>query len=466
MMDEMLKKLLEVKATPVTLEARETIVGHGRRGNPNIFRGRKNLEVEILEGEDDMSPVESLSREERSIGIERRVADFSGKREDFYHRGAELKVEEGDLKKEAGLGHLQFEISLVSLGSCGVYRFRRDRSSSRIEDHLYLIHRYLSVYASSGVLPSSLFHGNPAEISCLNFEHYGYAVNVICISVMPGQKWGRADNFRYTCCFIWVDASLPVLDRNINTRVDCMIDAGLLEELSDIYKPKSDYTRGLKQAIGVREFEEFFKVYFLNNEALYTSACNSNNDVPNSVNITHISKPKFADILLSKDSEMRTLLVEAIDKFKANTRKLARRQKRRLNHLKTDFSWNLNYIDVTRAFSDEACDGWSALVLEPCVNIVRTFLLGGAESFTSNETSDDILKRLVSRELCTQYVCEACGNRVLRGTHEWEQHKKGRVHRKRFLRFKKSFSPDQHTDNYADVSKLQIIDFTSPKLST
>ncbi|KAH0453482.1 hypothetical protein IEQ34_017806 [Dendrobium chrysotoxum] len=351
---------------------------------------------------------------------------------------------------EGSANSLLGDIDLNNISSSSAFELLKEIdpiAANRIHpnDHRK-IHRYLSVYASSGVLPSSLFHGNPAK------------------------KWGRADNFRYTCCFIWVDASLPALDRNINTRVDCMIDAGLLDEVSDIYKPKSDYTRGMKQAIGVREFEEFFRVYFLKNEALYTSAWNSNIDVPNSVNITHISKPKFADILHSNDCELRTLLVEAIDKFKANTRKLARRQNRRLNHLKTDFSWNLKCIDATRAFSDEACDWWSALVLEPCVNIVRTFLLGGADSFTSNETSDDILKeRLVSRELCTQYVCEACGNRVLRGTHEWEQHKKGRVHRKRFLRFKKSlgsFSPDQHTDNYADVSKLQIIDFTSPKPST
>lgn len=120
---------------------------------------------------------------------------------------------------------------------------------------------------------------------------------------MPGQKWGRADNFRYTCCFIWLDASLSVLDRYVDARVDCMIDAGLLNEVCDMYKPKSDYTRGLKQAIGVREFEEFFKAYSL--------------DVP---------KPNFADILRSEDGELRTLLVEAIDKFKANTRKLVRRQ--------------------------------------------------------------------------------------------------------------------------------------------
>ena len=32
---------------------------------------------------------------------------------------------------------------------------------------------------------------------------------------------------------------------------------------------------------------------------------------------------------------------------------------------------------------------------------------------------------------------QACGDRVLRGVHEWEQHKHGRGHRKRISRLRK-----------------------------
>ncbi|KAL0922161.1 hypothetical protein M5K25_006126 [Dendrobium thyrsiflorum] len=87
-MEEILKKLLELKTNPTTSEARETIGGHGRGGNPNMSSERENPEIEILEGEDDMPPLEPLSKEERSTGFERRVADFSGKMEDFDHRGS------------------------------------------------------------------------------------------------------------------------------------------------------------------------------------------------------------------------------------------------------------------------------------------------------------------------------------------------------------------------------------------
>ncbi|KAL0916762.1 hypothetical protein M5K25_014298 [Dendrobium thyrsiflorum] len=52
-----------------TSEAKETIGGQGRGGNPNPFRGGENQEVEILEGGDEMPPLELLSREEISIWV-------------------------------------------------------------------------------------------------------------------------------------------------------------------------------------------------------------------------------------------------------------------------------------------------------------------------------------------------------------------------------------------------------------
>ncbi|PKU64051.1 Protein WALLS ARE THIN 1 [Dendrobium catenatum] len=45
-MEYMLKKLLEAKSKPVTLEAKETTGGPRRDGNPNMFRGRENPEAE------------------------------------------------------------------------------------------------------------------------------------------------------------------------------------------------------------------------------------------------------------------------------------------------------------------------------------------------------------------------------------------------------------------------------------
>ncbi|KAL0911561.1 hypothetical protein M5K25_019710 [Dendrobium thyrsiflorum] len=72
-LEEMMKKMLEDKQKMTTSK---TTVNHGRGGNPNPFRGRENSEVEVLEGEDGMPPLEPLSREEMSQAYDRRGADF------------------------------------------------------------------------------------------------------------------------------------------------------------------------------------------------------------------------------------------------------------------------------------------------------------------------------------------------------------------------------------------------------
>ncbi|PKU81459.1 hypothetical protein MA16_Dca015864 [Dendrobium catenatum] len=95
-MEEMMKKLLEMKTNPTSSEARETTGDRGVGGNPNPLRGRRNPDVEILEGEDDMPPLEPLSREEMSMGNDRRCADFSGRREEFQRRGAEFQCQSAD----------------------------------------------------------------------------------------------------------------------------------------------------------------------------------------------------------------------------------------------------------------------------------------------------------------------------------------------------------------------------------
>lgn len=146
------------------------------------------------------------------------------------------------------------------------------------------------------------------------------------------QKWGRAENFRYNCCFIWLDASLHALDRYVDQRVDSMIDAGLLNEVYNIYNPNADYTRGLKQAIGVREFEEFLRCYLSNKETCFSR--DNKNDyessnmsgLPTADECDKLSNSNLKAILDPDNSKLRILLSEAIDRLKANNRRLVRRQ--------------------------------------------------------------------------------------------------------------------------------------------
>ncbi|PSS03145.1 TRNA dimethylallyltransferase [Actinidia chinensis var. chinensis] len=281
------------------------------------------------------------------------------------------------------------------------------------------INQYLSLYAHSGVLPSKLLQGKAME------------------------NWGRADNFRYDCCFICVDVSLPVLDKYVEQRVDWMVDAGLLNEVFDIYNFNADYTRGLRQAIGVREFEDFLRVYLLEGQNGIVNDLNEASHFQMSTNKAgQILKENLRTILNSSDEkQLKLLLEDAIDKVKANTRRLVRRQKRRLIRLQTLFGWNIHYVDATESILCASDDLWVANVVQPSSRIVLSYLNDDESLVTDSEvrTCTGGLK-LMERDLWTQYICKACGNRVLRGAHEWEQHKQGRGHRKRISRLRKSGS--------------------------
>ncbi|XP_054793071.1 tRNA dimethylallyltransferase 2-like isoform X2 [Prosopis cineraria] len=297
------------------------------------------------------------------------------------------------------------------------------------------ISQYLSLYARTGVLPSKIFQGKAAE------------------------KWGQVGNLRYDCCFICVDASLPVLDRYVEQRVDCMMDAGLLNEVYDIYNPNADYSRGLRQAIGVREFEPLLGTRVF--EEIYKREKESTEDSRRE-KCDKLSDDDLMGLLkLSSDTKAITLMEEAIEKVKVNTQRLVRRQsfdgspateaeprrrrfggwlrvskKRMLNRLQKLFDWTIHYVDSTESLSSKSDDIWTGQVVEPAVKIVRSFLGQNQNLSSTSGTSNSSGRKMVERDLWTQYICKACGDRVLRGIHDWEQHKQGRGHRKRISSLK------------------------------
>ncbi|XP_023738101.1 tRNA dimethylallyltransferase 2 [Lactuca sativa] len=263
------------------------------------------------------------------------------------------------------------------------------------------INQYLHIYASSGVLPSKYLQEKTME------------------------NWGNADNLRFNCCFICVDASLHVIDKYVDKRVDQMIDSGLLLEVYDIFNPDADYTRGLRQAIGVREFEVFLKTYLSKGQ-------NGNFESP-------IDKSKLnMNEILSIPGE-KELLQDAIDKVKLNTRRLVRRQKRRLIRLQTLFGWNIHYVDATECLSCFTEESWTTNVVKPSIQIIKSYFEKDINLIPDfNATNGVKGLTLKERDLWTQHICKACGNKVLRGGYEWEQHKQGRNHRKRVCRLRKS----------------------------
>ncbi|KAK4607692.1 hypothetical protein RGQ29_001495 [Quercus rubra] len=246
------------------------------------------------------------------------------------------------------------------------------------------ISQYLNLYSRSGVPPSKLFQEKTSK------------------------NWGQVKNFRYNCCFVCVDASLPVLDQYVEQRVDCMIEAGLLNEVFDIYNPNTDYTRGLRQAIGVREFENFLRDYFLEGRCDEESDSTEGSLSLRSINKGNKMLKENIQVILDTigDNQPKILLKEAIDRMKLNTRRLVRRQKRRINRLQTLFGWNIHYVDATESISCKSDDSWALQVVEPAEKIIRSFLNENASSMPDLEAPNNMGPKLIQRDLWTQYICQ------------------------------------------------------------
>ncbi|KAL6571051.1 hypothetical protein OROGR_000601 [Orobanche gracilis] len=146
----------------------------------------------------------------------------------------------------------------------------------------------------------------------------------------------------YDCCFIWVDVSPTVLDQYLVKRVDDMLDTGMLDELSEYFDGIGSGRvdeRGLNKAIGVPEFERYFK-----GTATYE---------------------------------------EAVGEVKNNTCRLAKRQSGKIQRLREGAGWEMNRVDSTASLS-AAVEGsdrsaaayiWEKQVVEPSVKIVKQFLM-------------------------------------------------------------------------------------------
>ncbi|KAJ0797092.1 putative transferase [Helianthus annuus] len=150
---------------------------------------------------------------------------------------------------------------------------------------------------------------------------------------------------RYDVCFLWVDVAMLVLEQFVSDRVDRMVAAGMVEEVRNMYSPKTDYSKGIRRAIGVPEFDSYFR-------AEYSSSTNQ---------------------------KTRALLLEkAINDTKINTCKLARKQIEKIHRLKDVKGWKIHRLDATKVLQKrgtEADKAWEELVVGPASLIVKDFRL-------------------------------------------------------------------------------------------
>ncbi|XP_058731897.1 adenylate isopentenyltransferase 5, chloroplastic-like [Vicia villosa] len=156
---------------------------------------------------------------------------------------------------------------------------------------------------------------------------------------------------KYECCFLWVDVSIPVLHSSLSARVDRMIEAGQVNEVREFFNQKDfdyDYTRGIRRAIGVPEFDEFFRA--------------------ESEGVTD-------------GRTMKKLLEVAIDALKVNNCMLASKQVKKIHRLYGMWKRNMHRLDATEVVLKE--DNWEDRVLAKSLRIVHKFLYEDCSRVTS-----------------------------------------------------------------------------------
>lgn len=199
---------------------------------------------------------------------------------------------------------------------------------------------------------------------------------------------------------LWLQCDQEILDKRLDDRVDDMLKQGLLTELLEfhkIYNEKrlianegADYTKGVFQSIGFKEFHS----YLILNEHEKTS------------------------------EEGQRKLKEGIEQLKTVTRRYARKQKR----------WIVNRFlgrqdrQVPPIYGLDTSDvsQWEDKVSKKAEEIVRTFINNTSCSYEplpkqkvdSNPNSDD-----------TTFTCEIC-ERVFVGQFQWTIHLKSKKHKK------------------------------------
>uniref|UniRef100_M1DGZ5 adenylate dimethylallyltransferase (ADP/ATP-dependent) n=1 Tax=Solanum tuberosum TaxID=4113 RepID=M1DGZ5_SOLTU len=136
-----------------------------------------------------------------------------------------------------------------------------------------------------------------------------------------------------------------VLNRRVDTRVDEMINPGLVDEVLQIFIPDEDYTKGIRRSIGVPEMAKYLK------------------------------EEKNID----GDNESKKMILQAsISSINRNTRILICNQLDKIQRLINEKMWPVHHIliltfskKIEKKVVDEA---WRNTVLRPCLDIVKIFL--------------------------------------------------------------------------------------------
>lgn len=238
------------------------------------------------------------------------------------------------------------------------------------------------------------------------------------------------------CCVLWVHCDLTVLDTRLDQRVDEMVATGLLQELRAFYAHLDqdpppllttddmglDYTKGVLQAIGVKEFKLLLSTggkAAAADEVVAKRPCHSGGGSP-----------------LNQDEKEDAETQLCLEKMKQATRRYARRQLLwvRRRFLIRPRSLQTRQYAVFRLDST-APQQWEQLVRQPAMEMVSAFMKASdvwpPAAMAAHRVDLEEKDADPPVPIAKHYTCPDCKNRLFVGEHQWQAHLHSRGHRKR-----------------------------------
>ncbi|UJR27967.1 hypothetical protein I4U23_009225 [Adineta vaga] len=231
-------------------------------------------------------------------------------------------------------------------------------------------------------------------------------------------------SFRFhRCCLLWLTCQKDELEERINSRIQSMLDRGLIDELEKFHEEYNrtcaqaeqsyDYTRGIFQAIGFKEFHDY--------------------------------------LLLSEDERKsehgKKVFANAIERLKVSTRQYSRYQEKwlrmRLLQRVEEHSPDVYELDTTNLTL------WKENVEHRAESIIEAFLKNEPIPF------DALPKKPIDEPVYEQNTCTTC-QRVFHLKSQWFDHLKGKQH-KRMVRSTERTTFRRKLDN-AIPSLLNTLD--------
>lgn len=235
----------------------------------------------------------------------------------------------------------------------------------------------------------------------------------------------------------WLCCDQDVLNERLEKRVDQMVQQGLLAEIRNFhdqfvkpYGKELDYTKGILQTIGFKEFEPYLTKYDQTEDRILED---------------------FFKGVSSEAPASLSVLTECLDELKLVTRRYSKKQIKWVRNRFLKATEKNRTIAPIYKLDTTFPKRWEELVSDPARNVIDNYLDKTVELKTRPEvTEEDIDPKVDSKKT---FVCESC-HRVFIGDFQWAIHLKSNKHKKVRERLRKQERSQESPDKSEKPSDL------------